>query len=150
VIEATAVDIQNTLQQLAETAQHFRALSSPLTSEQLRYRLDKKSWSFNDILAHLRACADVWGASIEAMLAQDNPTLRHLSPRTYMKKTDYPQQEFHTSLVAFSQQREQLLAQLQSLETADWSRGAIIKDRRTPFSARHGGWPYMRRLTANS
>ena len=56
----------------------------------LQYRIDKKAWSVNDILAHLRSCADVWGGSIEAMLAQDKPTLPYRHPRQWIKKTNYP------------------------------------------------------------
>jgi hypothetical protein len=34
------------------------------------------AWSPNEILAHLRACADVWDGGIQAMIERDHPTLR--------------------------------------------------------------------------
>jgi hypothetical protein len=80
----------------------------------------------NDILAHLRSCADVWGKSIMTMIAEDNPTLRYVSPRTWIRKTDYPEQEFRISLQAFAKQRHQLLMSLKALAIEDWSRMATF------------------------
>jgi hypothetical protein len=80
----------------------------------------------NDILAHLRACADVWGKSILAMVAQDHPTLRYVSPRTRMKKTNYAALDFHASLQAFAQQRAELVKALSNLDAAGWLRGATF------------------------
>ena len=134
-MKITAVAITNILQFLAQTPQRLHRVSHILDNSQLQHKPDKKSWSASEVLAHLRACADVWGNTIEAMLTQDTPTLKHVSPRTYMRKTDYLQQNFHESLAAFTQQRSQLLARLEGGETADWSRAAIIKERQhTVFS----------------
>ncbi len=81
----------------------------------------------NDILAHLRTCADVWGNHIAIMITQDHPTLRYISPRTWIKKTNYPSLEFHSSSEAFSQQRNELLQSLNSLKMKDWVRGATFR-----------------------
>lgn len=81
----------------------------------------------NEILAHLRACADVWGGMIQKMLTQDHPTFRYLSPRTYIRRTDYPVLSFTENLAALIGQREELLGGLRALEPADWSRGATVK-----------------------
>jgi hypothetical protein len=61
-----------------------------------------------------------------AMIAQDHPTLRYISPRTWIRKKDYPEQEFRISLEAFAKQREELLGILRRLRTEDWSRGATV------------------------
>ena len=82
--------------------------------------------SANDVLAHLRACADVWGRSMLTMLAQDRPTIRAISPRTWIRKTDYPEQEFGPSLHAFATQRAELLAVLELLAPEAWSRAATM------------------------
>jgi hypothetical protein len=102
------------------------AASVGVADSRLHLKPDEDVWSANDILAHLRACADVWGKSIQAMITQDHPTVRYVSPRTYMRKTDYPQLDFRQSLAAFTTQRTDLLALLDALEPESWSRGATF------------------------
>ncbi len=60
------------------------------------------------------------------MIAQDHPTLRYISPRTWIRKTDYPGLEFRLSLKAFAKQRDDLLKALKALKIEDWSRGATF------------------------
>jgi DinB superfamily len=129
-MKATPAQIEEVLQTLAETPRRIAVATETTAAEQLMYRPDAKSWSANDILAHLRACADVWGETIEAMLQEDEPTLKHISPRTYIRKTCYPELPFQDSFQAFVGQRDDLLQTLGGLEFAGWSRGALIKDRR--------------------
>jgi len=129
-MKATLAEIEEVLQRLTETPDRIATTAEAMTAEQLQRRPDAKTWSANDILAHLRACADVWGETIESMLQEDEPTLRHISPRTYMKKSDYPALPFQESFQAFVKQRDDLLRTLTGLEFTDWSRGALIKDRR--------------------
>ncbi len=64
-----------------------------------------EGWSAHEVLAHLRACADVWGTCIVAMIAQDRPVLRAVNPRTWIKQTDYLDLEFVPSLRSFATQR---------------------------------------------
>ena len=122
----TTDQIEQVFKLLSSTPRLLASLSKGLDESRLRFRPDEDAWSANDVLAHLRACADVWGKSILAMLVQDHPTLRYVSPRTWMKKTNYPQQEFRPSLEAFTQQRLELLDTLTALKPKDWSRGATF------------------------
>ena len=122
----TTDQIEQVFKLLSSTPRLLASLSKGLDESRLRFRPDEDAWSANDVLAHLRACADVWGKSILAMLAQDHPTLRYVSPRAWIKKTDYPQQEFRPSLEAFTQQRLELIDRLSVLEPKDWSRGATF------------------------
>jgi len=128
-VAVTWSEIEDVFESLAATPPRIAAVTEGLADARLHTKPDEKSWSANDILAHLRACADVWGESIEKMLAQDHPTLKHVSPRTYMRKTDYSQRTFHESFRAFADQRAGLLHQLKQLGVEEWSRGAVIKDR---------------------
>jgi hypothetical protein len=81
-------------------------------------------WSAVTILAHLRACSDQWGGACLTILAADGPTIRAIGPRSWVKRTDYPQQPFSRSFVAFLEQREALLAVLEPLPAAAWSRSS--------------------------
>jgi hypothetical protein len=56
------------------------------------------------------------------ILAHDNPTIKAMNPRTWIKNTDYLEQEFQPSLRAFTQQRKKLLAVLEPLRPKDWAR----------------------------
>ena len=83
-------------------------------------------WSARDVLAHLRACSDMWGKYIVHILSEDHPTFKAVNPTTWIKKTDYLEQEFHPSLQAFTAQRAELLAVLKPLPTEAWSRMATV------------------------
>jgi hypothetical protein len=114
---------------LAATPPRIAALAAGLAPAQLQTSSNLAEWSANDVLAHLRACADVWDNCIATLLAQDAPTIRAVNPRTWIKKTDYPEQEFQRSLRAFAKQRTALLVVLESLPPEDWSRAATIAGR---------------------
>ena len=114
---------------LTATPPRIAALTAGLASAQLRSSPDHGEWSLNDLLAHLRSCSDVWGSCILEILAQEKPVLRVVSPRTWIKKTNYLNLEFEPSLQAFILQRTDLLAGLTPLAPEDWSRSAtVIKD----------------------
>ena len=154
-MKVSQAEIDEMLRILTETAGKFLLVSNRLTDDRLITRPDPDAWSANDILAHLHACADVsWGRDIQAMLEQDARTLRHISPRTYIRKTNYPALEFSTSLQQFIDQRNIFLHKLKLLETDGWSRGAEIENRQhTVFShvrkmAQHefGHWQQFKSL----
>ena len=119
-------EIRETLRALRSTTPYFKRTATGLTDAELRRPPDEGSWSVHEVLAHLRGCADVQGAWIARMLAEDTPTIRYASPRTGMQKTDYVTQDFQVFLRAFSRQRTDLLKTLTSLDVADWARGATF------------------------
>jgi hypothetical protein len=82
--------IEQLLAQLAETPARLAALTAGLAPEQLRAAPGPGEWSANDVLAHLRSCADVWGDYIRLILAQDMPTIRAVNPRTWIKGRTIP------------------------------------------------------------
>jgi len=121
-----SLTIEQILTMLAETPSRIAALAADLTPVQLRAKPNPDEWSANDVLAHLRSCADMWGNCIEVILAQDKPTIRAINPRTWINSTDYPQQEFQPSLRSFAKQRTALLKVLEPLKPKDWSRTATV------------------------
>lgn len=118
--------IEQVLSLLAETPPRLATLTADLTPAQLCTAAAPGQWSANEVLAHLRACADVWGNCIMTMLAEDHPTLRAVNPRTWIERTDYRELDFESSLRAFAMQRADLLAVLESLAPEDWSRTATL------------------------
>jgi hypothetical protein len=114
------------LTRLAETPTRIAALTAGLTPTQLRIAPSRGEWSLNDVLAHLRSCADARGEFIRPMLAENRPTLRAIDPKTWITKTDYPELEFGPSFRSFTRQRARLLRFLKSLPEKSWSRTAIV------------------------
>jgi uncharacterized damage-inducible protein DinB len=125
-MKATQKGIDKALSLLAETSLRIANTMKGVDDALLQAKDHKKSWSANDILAHLRSCVDVWGKSIDTMLAEDNPTLPDVHPRQWIMGTDYPAVPFRESFQAFADQREKLLITLRKLSFDDWSRGATI------------------------
>ena len=117
---------EQVLTMLAATPPRIAALTAGLLPAQLHTAPDHDEWSANEVLAHLRACADVWGTCIAAMLAEDRPTLRAVNPRTWIRQTDYLEQAFQPSLHAFATQRTDLLAVLEPLAPEGWARAATV------------------------
>ena len=128
-----SLTIEQVLTMLAATPARLADLTEGLPAAQLLAPPEPGEWSARDVLAHLRACADVWGNCIMAMLAEDTPTLRAVDPRTWIKKTDYLEQEFQPSLQAFATQRADLLAVLEPLTPEFWSRAATVTGAGTPL-----------------
>jgi hypothetical protein len=125
-MEPTPADIGNILTLLAQTPLRLAEASKGLEKAQLHFKPAEEAWSANDILAHLRACADVWGKSMLKMIEQNHPTIRYVSPRTWIRRTNYTELEFDRSFEAFTNQRNELLQTLKAMKDEDWSRGATF------------------------
>lgn len=123
----TRLPTDQILSLLAAAPGRIAAATDGLSPEQLRTAPAPGEWSANDILAHLRACADVWGDCIATILVEGHPTIRAINPRTWMARMDYPQQEFRVSLQAYTAQREALVAVLEALSPVAWARAATVK-----------------------
>lgn len=121
-----APPIQTVLAKLADTPNQITRLARGRTDRQLHRKPAPDAWSAQEIVAHLRACAEVWGGSIERMLVEDHPTIRYVSPRGWIRKTDFLDQDFRSALRAFTKQRSELLATLRGLQAKDWARGATF------------------------
>src|SRR3954452_7094688 len=111
---------------LAQTPPRIAALTDGVDAAQLRSPAGQGEWSANDVLAHLRSCADMWGNCIATILAEDRPTIRAVNPTTWIKQTDYPELDFLPSLPAFARQRAGLLAVLSPLPPEGWARAATV------------------------
>jgi len=122
----TPLTIEQILTRLAEQPKAIAALTAGLPRARLHRSPSRGEWSLNDVLAHLRSCADMWGRYIATILAEDHPTIRAMNPTTWIKSTDYPDLEFGPSFRAYTKQRAQLLALLRPLPAATWSRRATV------------------------
>ena len=134
-MKMTPREIEKYLDLLAGTLDHIDLITRDASEEQLNHKASKQDWSVRDILAHLRACSDVWGNSIEAMLADENPVLPDVHPRHWLKQTNYLDLSFRESRQALASQRAKMLSVLRLLSFEDWARPARIGGRKhTIFS----------------
>ena len=125
-VSRTSLTVEQTLTVLAATPALIAEITEGLSRAQLVTPPAPGEWSARDVLAHLRACADMWGKYIVVILSEDHPTFKAVNPTTWIKKTDYLAQEFQPSLRAFARQRDDLLAVLEPLPRAGWSRSATV------------------------
>ena len=129
----SSFSIEEVLSLLAETPTRIAALTDGLTPAQVRTAPGPDEWSANDMLAHLRSCADMWDGYMMTILAEDRPTIRVVNPRAWIKQTDYLELEFSPSLRAFTTQRAALLAILEPLPQEGWARTATVTGAGSPL-----------------
>ena len=96
----SSLAIEHVLILLAETPERIAAATRGLTEAQLHSSPARGEWSANEVLAHVRACADVRGEPIRMILAEKHPTFRAVNPLTWIKKTDYLDLEFRASCIS--------------------------------------------------
>jgi hypothetical protein len=125
-VPSRSFTLEQILITLAETPARIAEVTVDLTEAQLHAAPTPGEWSANEVLAHLRACADVWGDCIATIINQDTPTIRAVNPRTWIMGTNYLEQEFQPSLQVFTAQRTGLLAVLGSLRPKVWARSAKV------------------------
>lgn len=119
-------ETHRTLMALSDTPKQIARIARGSNDRQLHRKPASDAWSARDILAHLRACAEVWGRSIDRMITEDHPTIRYVSPRGWIKRTDYLEQGFRDSLREFSRARAGLVETLSALDAVGWSRRAAF------------------------
>src|SRR5690349_20507791 len=108
-MKATPSEIDKYLGIISETPQRIARVAGGLDETRLQFKAARKSWSANDILAHLRACSDLWTHSIYVMLAEHQPAFSDIDERKWAKVTRYAELPFGESFQVFSLQRENLL-----------------------------------------
>jgi hypothetical protein len=151
------IPIEEILSRLETGPARIASLTEGLTETQLHTPPSDAEWSANDVLAHLRSCNDVWGGYIKRMVAEDLPTVRVISPRNYIRRTDYLTLDFAPSLEAFTKARAELMALLRSLPSEAWQRTCIATGagRPNPTSVHDNGdrlarheRPHLRQIEA--
>jgi hypothetical protein len=118
--------IEQILSMLAAAPAHIAGLVKDAPPALLLVPPEPAAWSARDVLAHMRACSDMWGKCITLILSEDRPTFKAVNPRTWIKQMDYREQEFQPSLRAFTLQRAELLEMLKPLAYEAWSRAATV------------------------
>jgi hypothetical protein len=123
-----ALTVDEIMTILPVTPGRIAELTAGLTPVQLTTPPEPEAWSINDILAHLRASDDILGGNILRILAEGHPAWKRMSPRAWMRKTDYPTWTFEPAFAAFRKQRDDLLAVIEPLPADAWERTATVNE----------------------
>ncbi len=129
---------------LEAAPQRLAAATSGAPRRALHTPPEPGEWSATEVLAHMRACSDMWGGAILSILNDRPATLRAVNPVTWIKSTDYPDLDFQQSLRAYTAQRETLASVLRSLPAQEWERSVLVTGGGTPL--RRSALDYARRL----
>jgi len=124
--ELTPIEI---VEILSTSMSDLRSLTNGLTDAQTDLKTTDSDWSIRYLVAHLRSAEDVLGGQMMRIVAEDHPAWRRLSPREYIRRTDYPTWTVEKALAAMSEHRKRLLAVIEPLPPQTWLRTALVTDR---------------------
>lgn len=116
-------EISNVIELLEFGPQRLTNLASGRKVEDFTRAPAPGEWPACELLAHVRASAETWSRYIAAMLEREHPTVRYVSPRTFIRRTDYQATAFEPALDQFRRERAGLVARLGGLSEAEWTRG---------------------------
>lgn len=125
-MDDTPPGITDLLNKLAAGPSRISSITQSLTPTELLTPPVPGEWCARDVLGHLRACSDMWGKCILQILSDERPTIKAINPRTWIKRTNYLELDFHPSFLAFSVQRTELLEVLNQIAPESWSRSATV------------------------
>ena len=114
------------VEMLARGPAHIEESTVGLADAQTGQTPPDYGWSVNEVLAHLRSCADVWGRNISTILLEKHSIIQALSPPSWLAQTNYLELPFSESFPAFAEQRGGLVTQLRHLHAGDWVRSAMV------------------------
>jgi hypothetical protein len=99
-------------------------LTAGLNPHQLKQITSVDAWSLLDLLAHVRATANGWGADIGGVLGQAGLIARRPAIEPYLAKRTPATGEYAPAFRDYQQERVRLLKVLTPLSAADWLRSA--------------------------
>jgi len=112
---------------LSETLPYFQRARDTLDEAGLVRQPAPGEWSVVEVLAHLRASADVFGQTIYMCLMIDKGTVPYVHPNEWMAMQGYASVPFDENWQIFQLNRRQLLRKLNTLTPDQWERSCTIK-----------------------
>jgi hypothetical protein len=128
------------LKVIQQTPNYLNAVLEQLPEQALNLSDPAGEWRPLDILIHLNACQEIWGFTIYAMLAAENPCLTSIHPSQFAKLSYQSQVDFIQLLETFIAERRQLLSLLKILTSEEWNAAGLIAKRE------HSVFSQVRRL----
>ena len=114
---------------LADTPSRILGFAAGFTENQLQDSPSPEQWSMVQVLAHLRACHDVWTSSVYTMLTIDQPNIVKIHPNLWWKNMQFDKHSFAHLIRTFSDRRLELILVLRSVPEKSWERTGFIGNR---------------------
>jgi len=93
------------------------------TEAVLGRRPDAKNWAPKEVVCHLRDTEELFKARFDTILATDNPPIAPPDPDRWAEERQYLRNDAGEAAGAFRRRREETLAFMKKLASADWERG---------------------------
>ena len=123
---SASLAIDRVLTLLRDVPTRLAALTADLSPEEVQMRPTLDEWSASAGTRSSTGECGRLGNYIGTIIAEDRPQFRAVSPRTWIKQTNYPAMAFRPSLGAFKAQRAELLVVLSPLPIDTWERSARV------------------------
>ena len=107
---------------LREQAGDVQHITAGLDENSLAKRTIPDKWSLKELVCHLERVQQVFEGRVEAMLAQDNPSITSYSPDGDREFEKMVSRSGKDALAALLENREQLARRLEKLSPAEWHR----------------------------
>jgi hypothetical protein len=116
------------LAQLEEHPGRLAKVAAALSRERMNEEPCLGTWTANDVLVHLRCCAEAGASAVRGLTASDGSVVRFVGPRRLFDAVDYRERDFAENLRALTRQRPALLRLLRAVPRARWSRDGRTSD----------------------
>ena len=111
---------------LTRTAEQLAAAIKGQSDAALARRPDAKNWAAKEVVCHLRDTEEAFGSRFEQILAMDvDPRLPGPAADRWAEERQYLRNDTAEALAAFRTRRQETLAILGKLTSADWDKGGI-------------------------
>jgi hypothetical protein len=107
---------------LRQQAEDVSRMTTGLDEASLAKRTVPDKWSLKELVCHLDRVQQVFEERVEALLAQDNPSIVIYDPEGDKEFEEMVSRPSRNSLAAFLQSREKFADRLEKLSPAEWHR----------------------------
>lgn len=111
---------------LASVPEELSRLLADRSREELMQPAQDGGWGIVEILPHFRDWERVIRVRVDRILAEESPELEEHDDSLWAIEHDYSSQDPVTVLEEFRDQREALVARLESIDEAAWNRDGIL------------------------
>jgi len=113
------------LRRLERTADELASAIRGQSEATLARRPDGRNWAAKEVVCHLRDTEELFMLRFETIMAADEPKVAAIDPDRWAQDRQYLRNDAGDAAAAFRKRREESLAFLRKLDTAQWTRGAV-------------------------